>query len=122
MILIADIQAATAAHYHLPLSVMRADTRRQEHAIPRMVAMYLSGELTSHSLCVIGALFDRDHSTVIHARREIERRLGKIGPTRKAVEVIERQLGLVEMTDEERLLDATDGSVRLRDAILEAAA
>jgi len=49
--------------------------RRQDIALARQVAMYLARELTDASLVNIGLHFaGRDHSTVIHACRTIERK------------------------------------------------
>jgi chromosomal replication initiator protein len=41
---------------------------------PRQVAMSLARELTKLSLPAIGRLFNRDHSTVIHAIKAVEKR------------------------------------------------
>jgi chromosomal replication initiator protein len=46
---------------------LRAKSRRQPLVLARQVAMYLCRELTDLSLPQIGSLFDRDHSTVLHA-------------------------------------------------------
>jgi hypothetical protein len=37
------------------------------------MAMYLSRELTANSYPKIGRFYDRDHSTILHAMRAIER-------------------------------------------------
>lgn len=71
-ILILEIQARVADHYHLPLIEMRSARRSREVARPRQVAMYLARNLTLKSLPEIGRMFGgRDHTTVIHAIRAI---------------------------------------------------
>jgi chromosomal replication initiator protein len=51
--------------------------RSREVLLPRQVSMYLARRLTGLSLEQIGAYFGgRDHSTVLHACRKVERALG----------------------------------------------
>ena len=45
--------------------------RSREIAVPRQIAMYLTRELTEMSLTQIGAAFNRDHTTVIHACEKV---------------------------------------------------
>jgi hypothetical protein len=71
---IEEIQAAVERH----CQVTRADlvSARRHAAIvrPRQIAMFLARHLTLHSLPVIGRKFGhRDHTTVLHAVRKIER-------------------------------------------------
>ena len=48
--------------------------RAREVARPRQIAMYLAKQLTPRSLPEIGRRFGgRDHTTVIHAVRQIEK-------------------------------------------------
>lgn len=68
---ISEIQAEVARHYHLKQSDMSSPARFREVARPRQVAMYLCRELTPRSLPEIGRKFGRDHTTVIHALRQI---------------------------------------------------
>jgi chromosomal replication initiator protein len=82
---IASIQKATAARYRVSVSSMReprpsgrARTNTRRVCRARQVAMCLSARLTDHSLVRIGHFFGgRDHSTVIHACREVEKRRAK---------------------------------------------
>ena len=54
-----------------------SQTRQMDVANARHVAMFLSRELTKLSLVHIGRFFgDRDHSTVIHACKTIEKKIG----------------------------------------------
>lgn len=71
-ILVSEIQAKVAAHFHLPLIEMTSARRSRSVARPRQIAMYLARYLTPKSLPAIGHYFgDRDHTTVIHAVRTI---------------------------------------------------
>ena len=74
MITIASIQSRVAAHYGLTDADMRSQCRERRVARPRQVAMYLARRLTDKSLPFIGRRFGgRDHTTVIHAVRQIEK-------------------------------------------------
>jgi chromosomal replication initiator protein len=70
---IRQIQQRVASFYGLPVLEMVSARRARVVARPRQVAMYLSRELTPQSLPEIGRRFgNRDHTTVIHAIRQIE--------------------------------------------------
>ncbi|WP_414664969.1 helix-turn-helix domain-containing protein [Horticoccus sp. 23ND18S-11] len=68
------IQKIVAAEFAVDPRLMVGRKRDALAAPARMVAMALSEELTGHTLACIGAAFDRDHGTVIHARHAIEGR------------------------------------------------
>lgn len=65
---IVDIRRAVAAHYGLTDADMVSHDRHRRLARPRQVAMYLARELTGRSYPELGRMFNRDHSTVVHAR------------------------------------------------------
>lgn len=76
---VAEIQAAVARQYGVPLAMMRAPSGRgvmiREYARPRQIAMCLATRLTDHSLTRIGHFFGgRDHSTVLFACDQVEKR------------------------------------------------
>ncbi len=67
------IQRVVAERYNCKFSDMKSKKRTKQIAFPRQIAMYLSRELTSHSLSEIGATFGgKDHTTIIHAYEKIE--------------------------------------------------
>lgn len=74
-----DIQAEVARRFGLSSSDMTSARRSRYVARPRQIAMYLSKQLTPLSLPEIGRRFNRDHTTVIHACRQIEK-LRQIDP------------------------------------------
>jgi chromosomal replication initiator protein len=72
IITILDIQKAVSVMFNLKLEEFKAKKRTKSVAFPRQIAMYLSRELTDHSLPKIGEEFGgRDHTTVIHAHEKI---------------------------------------------------
>lgn len=72
---VGTIQLAVAARYGIPAREMATARRLRPIAHARQVAIYLSHELTPHSLATIGRLFGgRDHSTVHYAIQQVEQR------------------------------------------------
>ena len=58
------IQRLVAERYNCKFSDMKSKKRTKQIAFPRQIAMYLSRELTAHSLTEIGAAFGgKDHTT-----------------------------------------------------------
>lgn len=72
---IAHIVRVVCEHYSLDVDDLLSERRKRSVARPRQEAMYLARQLTSQSLPCIGRKFNRDHSTVIHAVRETEKRM-----------------------------------------------
>ncbi|NLA69203.1 MAG: chromosomal replication initiator protein DnaA [Gammaproteobacteria bacterium] len=69
---IANIQRTVADYYGLQIKDLLGKKRTRSLARPRQMAMALAKELTEHSLPEIGDAFaGRDHTTVLHACRQI---------------------------------------------------
>jgi chromosomal replication initiator protein len=63
--------------YSLEERDMKGRSKRNEVAFPRQLAMYLATQLTELSTTDIGRAFGkRDHTTVIYARKKIEKKIG----------------------------------------------
>ncbi|MCS7063764.1 MAG: chromosomal replication initiator protein DnaA [Methylacidiphilales bacterium] len=70
------IQRRVAEAYDVRLGDLTGRRRPAHIALPRQIAMYLARQLTNSSLMEIGDAFGgRDHGTVLHAYREISRRM-----------------------------------------------
>lgn len=68
------IQKRVSEFTGVPLSKIKSRTRTKDVVRARMVAIYLSRELTDESLVRIGKKFGgRDHSTVLHSLDKIEK-------------------------------------------------
>ncbi|MDR0782193.1 MAG: chromosomal replication initiator protein DnaA [Propionibacteriaceae bacterium] len=67
----AMIMTNTASYFSLSVADLTGAARTANIALARQVAMYLCRDLTELSLPKIGALFERDHTTVMHAYRKI---------------------------------------------------
>jgi chromosomal replication initiator protein len=67
------IKNVVGKHYSLSIEEFKSQKRTESKAFPRQIAMYLANELTDMSLPEIGRGFEKDHSTVVHARDKIKR-------------------------------------------------
>ncbi len=71
---IEEIQKVVAAHFNIKISDLKSSKRLKALVLPRQVAMYLSRQLTLFSYPEIGERFGgKDHSTIIHAIKKIEK-------------------------------------------------
>ena len=94
-ITVENIQRTICDYYAIKPSDLRAKRRTHDVALPRQVAMYLCRKHTGISYPVIGSLFGgRDHSTVIHASKTIEKRLKDDPNMQTAIDSIEKTLHL----------------------------
>ncbi len=74
IITIAQIQKKVAEHFSIKISDLTSARRSRCVARPRQIAMYLCKYLTSRSLAEIGRKFGgKDHTTIIHAVKRIEK-------------------------------------------------
>jgi chromosomal replication initiator protein len=64
--------------FRVDLRLLRSERRGRSVVFPRQVGMYLARQLTGLSLDQIGAYFGgRDHSTVLHACKKVEKALAR---------------------------------------------
>jgi chromosomal replication initiator protein len=88
-----EIQSRVSDHYRIRKAEMTSARRAREVARPRQVAMYLSKQLTPRSLPEIGRRFGgRDHTTVIHAVRQIEKLRAQDPELDSDIRLLTRQL------------------------------
>jgi chromosomal replication initiator protein len=90
---IEDIQKLVASRYNVSRSDILSERRTAAVVKPRQIAMYLAKVLTLRSLPEIGRRFGgRDHTTVLHAVRKIEKALGEDAALSEEVELLKRML------------------------------
>ena len=71
-----DIVGAVSEHYNLQPKTLLSNTRLKEVTQARHIAMYLSKQMTEHSLNEIGQYMGkRSHATVLHAYRQMQDQL-----------------------------------------------
>jgi chromosomal replication initiator protein len=90
---IPNIQKTVADYYGLQMKDLLSKRRTRSLARPRQVAMALAKELTEHSLPEIGDAFaGRDHTTVLHACRQIRTLMETDGKLREDWDKLIRKL------------------------------
>jgi chromosomal replication initiator protein len=90
---IEQIFDAVTHYYNVRFSDLQSKKRHKSLAFPRQVCMYLARRYTDYSLAQIGGYFGgRDHTTVMHAVRTIERRCEQDRKTGDQINHIDGQL------------------------------
>jgi chromosomal replication initiator protein len=90
---VSEIQKRVADYFDIRMADMTSKRRPENIAFPRQIAMYLTRQLTEHSLSAIGESFGgRDHGTVLHACRQVRDRMEVEAKVRQDVGYLEKQL------------------------------
>jgi chromosomal replication initiator protein len=88
-----DILRIVSRHFAVPKAEILSDRRHRSVVRPRQIGMYLAKQLTSRSLPEIGRRFgNRDHTTVLHAIRKIDKELSGDPRLKDEIEELKRQL------------------------------
>ena len=88
-----DILRIVSRHFAVSKADILSDRRHRSVVWPRQIGMYLAKQLTSRSLPEIGRRFgNRDHTTVLHAIRKIDRELSGNPHLKEEIEELKRQL------------------------------
>ena len=90
---IEKIQSIVASYFKISLKEMLSPRRSRSLVRPRHIAMYLSKKHTTKSLPDIGRNFsNRDHTTVIHAVKTVEKLMGEEKTYVQDIDQIKNQL------------------------------
>ena len=90
---IESIQKAVADYYNVRVEDLKSTCRVKGFAHPRQVAMYLCRKYLKRSFPEIGSNFGgKDHTTVMHACKKVERVLMLDTHLRNELELIEKLL------------------------------
>lgn len=92
-ITVEQILQSVATIFQVRVSDLKGTGRTKEIALPRQVAMYLALKLIKESLQTLGSYFGRTHSTLLHACKNIEKRLSEDEKLRRQISMVERQIG-----------------------------
>jgi len=88
-----EIQRVVAERFHLKQADLKSKKRTKTIVQPRQITMYLCRDLTSLSFPEIGRHFGgKDHTTVIHACRQIEKRIQNDAAFKQLLDSVTRQL------------------------------
>lgn len=70
-----SIKKIVGKHFNIKMEDFNSKRKTQSVAWPRQIAMFLTTDLTDLSLPEIGREFNRDHSTVVHARDMVKEKI-----------------------------------------------
>jgi len=88
-----EIIKRVCIHFNMKISDMKSAKRLKTVVLPRQIAMYLSRQLTPSSYPEIGDRFGgKDHSTIIHAIRKIEKLMVEDFQLRSTIETLRKEL------------------------------
>ena len=93
MITVEQIQAAVCKKYSITMSQLLSNDKSQAVSTPRQVAMYIARKYTVTKLPAIAKYFDREHPTILHGVRTIEKRIEVEKDLRESVEAILAEFG-----------------------------
>ena len=86
------IMKTVADHYDIRLVDMTSKRRPAAITMPRQIAMYLCRSLTPSSLPEIAGAFGKTHATILHAYREVSRKMETDSDLRQNVSHLSRLL------------------------------
>ena len=86
------IRDLVGCRYNVSVEDLKSRSRKRSITFPRQIAMYLTRKYTDHSLADIGALYNRDHSTVLHAVKVITRDRSQKNSIREQIDILSREL------------------------------
>lgn len=93
---VADIKIAVAEHFDVPAASMTRKRGTVKEARSRQVAMFLARRVARKSFQQIGSLFGgHDHTTVIHAVRQVERLSEEDHNFKDSVETLQSAIGFM---------------------------
>ena len=88
-----EIIKKVSSHFNIKISDIKSPKRLKAVVLPRQIAMYISRQLTSCSYPEIGERFGgKDHSTIIHAIRKIEKIMEEDFQLRSTIENIKKEM------------------------------
>jgi chromosomal replication initiator protein len=87
------IESIIAHEYKIAPSELHSATRGL-HSYPRQVVMYMARRVTNLTQEEIGAYFDRDHGTVIHACKAVQDAVDAYPKLAEALSKISRKINL----------------------------
>lgn len=64
--------AVACSMYNVTKSKLLSDSRKREIVVPRQILMYYYNVFERMSLSDTGALFGKDHATVLHAKKSVK--------------------------------------------------
>jgi len=93
MITVESIQKVVANFFNIKVSDLKSPKKLKIYALPRQISMYLCRTMTKSSFPEIGAKFGgKDHSTVIHAFRQVDKKALEDSYIKNVIETLKNEL------------------------------
>lgn len=80
------IKEVVADYYKIEVSDLSSKNRSSSIAYPRQIAMYLCRNMLDCALGNIGAAFEKDHTTIMHGVKQIDKKIKTMESVKKDVE------------------------------------
>ncbi len=91
--MIEDVLRTISGHFNVTKQDILSSRRHKTIVYPRQIGMYLAKVLTTRSLPEIGRKFGgRDHTTVLHAVRKIEKLIETNPSIKESITTLENSL------------------------------
>ncbi len=89
-----QILKSVAAIFQVRVSDIKGSVRTKDIVLPRQVAMYLAYKykMTNDSLQMLGASLGKAHSTILHACKNIEKKMTLDETLRRQINMVERNI------------------------------
>ncbi len=78
--------------FNVNIEDLKSRSRKRSISYPRQIAMYLTRKYTEQSLADIGSIYNRDHSTVLHAIKVITREMSRQASVREQIDLLSTKL------------------------------
>jgi chromosomal replication initiator protein len=83
-----SIRDLIGSQFRVSVEDLRSRSRKRSVSFPRQMAMFLTRKYTDKSLADIGSMYNRDHSTVLHAIKTITREMSQQVAVRQQVDLL----------------------------------
>jgi chromosomal replication initiator protein len=88
-----QIQEKVCEYHGIRLEDLQSKKRSKSISVPRQIGIYLSRELTNHSLSEIGAFFGgKDHTTIMYSVNKVKEQMTGDSELRATIDYLTREL------------------------------
>ena len=81
-----------SGQFNVSVKELQSKSRKKVITTPRQIAMYLARKYTEESLVDIGKIFNRDHSTVLHAIKVVSHKLVRDSSVNAQLEILSNKV------------------------------
>ena len=81
----AALLTAVARYFDVEVEALKGKSRNKQVVVPRQIAMYVLREDAHLSTPEVGRVLNRDHTTVLHALKQVTADIARDGPSRTSI-------------------------------------